>query len=119
MVRATNAVAAHKRRKRLLKNCKGYYGDRKNHIKLSRDAEMSAMANNYRHRKLRKRDFRSLWISRIGVAAKLHGISYSKLMQGLKKSGCVLNRKWLSQLAISDPAGFGAVVASAQAALVA
>ncbi|HLB52761.1 MAG TPA: 50S ribosomal protein L20 [Chlamydiales bacterium] len=117
MVRATNAVTAHARRKKLLKSCKGYYGDRKNHKKLSKDARMTALSNNYKHRKLRKRDFRSLWIARIGVAAKIHGLSYSKLMHGLKEAGCLINRKWLSELAISDPTAFGAFATSAKTAL--
>ena len=119
MVRITNAVAARARTKKLLKRCKGFYGDRKNHIKLSKDALMSALSNNYKHRKLRKRDFRSLWIIRIGVAAKINGISYSKLINGLKKTGCEINRKWLSELAISDPAAFGTIAAQAKQGLTA
>src|SRR4029079_12624736 len=99
MVRITNSVAARARTKKLLKRCKGFYGDRKNHVKLSKDALMSAMAFNYKHRKLRKRDFRSLWITRIGVAAKLHGMSYSRLIDGLSRQNCLLNRKSLSELA--------------------
>lgn len=117
MVRATNAVTARKRTKKLLKQCKGFYGDRKNHLKLSKDALMSALAYNYEHRKLRKRDFRSLWITRIGVAAKMHGISYSKLMDGLKRAGCSLNRKCLAELAIHDMSAFGSVVTAAKQAL--
>ena len=119
MVRITNAVAARARTKKLLKRCKGFYGDRKNHVKLSKDALMSAMAYNYKHRKLRKRDFRSLWIVRIGVAAKMHGMSYSKFMNGLKRVGCELNRKSLAELAMTDPAAFGIVAAQAKQALAA
>jgi len=110
MVRVTNSVAARRRTKKLLKRCKGFYGDRKNHIKLSKDALMSALAFNYQHRKLRKRDFRSLWITRIGVAAKINGLSYSRLIDGLKRSGCSMNRKALADLAVRDPAAFAAVV---------
>jgi large subunit ribosomal protein L20 len=117
MVRITNAVAARARTKKLLKRCKGFYGDRKNHIKLSKDALMTAMSNNYKHRKLRKRDFRSLWIQRISVGARINGISYSKMMNGLKKSGCEINRKWLSELAISDPSAFTAIAATAKQGL--
>ncbi|MEN9654868.1 MAG: hypothetical protein RL235_980 [Chlamydiota bacterium] len=102
----------------MLKQCKGFYGDRKNHIKLSKDALMSALAFNYKHRKLKKRDFRSLWIQRIGVAAKMHGVSYSKLMHGLKKMGSDMNRKVLSDLAIRDPEAFGAVAVAAKQKLV-
>lgn len=117
MVRVTNSVAARKRTKKLLKRCKGFYGDRKNHLKLSKDALMSALAFNYKHRKLRKRDFRSLWITRIGVAAKLNGLSYSKLMNGLKKTGCELNRKILAELAIRDPGAFTMLAGSAKQGL--
>lgn len=117
MVRATNSVAAHKRKKKLFKRCKGFYGDRKNHLKLSKDALMSALSFNYKHRKLRKRDFRSLWITRIGVAAKIHGISYSKLISGLKRAGCELNRKYLADLAIRDMAAFGSIVGAAKQSL--
>lgn len=119
MVRITNAVAARRRTKKLLKRCKGFYGDRKNHTKLSKDALMSAMAFNYKHRKLRKRDFRSLWITRIGVASKMHGISYSKFMNGLKRMGCELDRKSLADLAANDMAAFGVIAEQAKQALVA
>jgi len=117
MVRITNAVAARARTKKLLKRCKGFYGDRKNHIKLSKDALITALSNNYKHRKLRKRDFRSLWIQRIGVAAKIHGMSYSRLINGLKRQGCEINRKWLSELAISDPSAFTAIATTAKQGL--
>ena len=119
MVRVTNAVASRARTKKLLKRCKGFYGDRKNHLKLSQDALMTALANNYKHRKLRKRDFRSLWITRIGVAAKINGLSYSKLIDGLHKVGCSINRKMLSELAIRDPNAFTAVADNAKKGLAA
>jgi large subunit ribosomal protein L20 len=117
MVRATNAVASHRRKKRLLKLAKGFVGDRKNHLRLTSDAVLKAMAYNYRHRKERKREFRSLWIMRISAAAKMHGISYSKFIGGLKKARCELNRKILAEMAIADPAGFAAVIGKAKAAL--
>src|SRR3989304_4616786 len=98
MVRVTNCVAANRKRKRLLKQAKGFVGDRKNHLRLTKDAVMAALAFNYKHRKQKKRDFRSLWIMRIAVGAKLNGISYSKLMNGLKRAGCGLNRKVLSDM---------------------
>lgn len=119
MVRITNSVAARRRTKKLLKRCKGFYGDRKNHLKQSRVALMSALAFNYKHRKLRKRDFRSLWITRIGVAAKINGLSYSKLINGMKKAGCEINRKVLAEIAIRDPATFAAIVGSAKQGLAA
>jgi len=118
MVRVTSAPASRKRRKRLLKRAKGFYGDRKNHIRQSSNAVMSALSFNYDHRKLKKRDFRSLWITRIGVGAKMGGISYSKLIDGLKKANCELNRKMLSEMAIHDPSGFQVVVEKAKKALV-
>jgi len=114
MVRITNSVAARKRTKKLLKKCKGFYGDRKNHLKLSKDALMSAQAFSYKHRKLKKRDFRSLWTTRIGVGAKIHGLSYSKLIHGLQKMGCLLNRKSLAELAIHDADAFGVVAKAAK-----
>lgn len=117
MVRATNAVASHRRKKRLYKLAKGFVGDRKNHLRLTSGAVMRAMAYNYIHRKQRKRDFRSLWVMRINAAARINGISYSKFIYGLKKAGCEFNRKILSDMAISDPTGFAAVVGHAKAAL--
>ncbi len=119
MSRATGAVAANRKRKRLMKKAKGFYGDRKNHLRLTKDAVMSAMAFNYRHRKQKKRDFRRLWIVRIAVAAKMNGISYSKLVGGLKKAGCMLNRKMLSDMAIRDPESFSLVAQAAKQALAA
>lgn len=117
MVRATNAVASHRRKKRLFKRAKGFFGDRKNHLRLTSDAVNKALAYNYRHRKEKKREFRSLWIMRIGAAAKIHGISYSKLIHGLQKARCELDRKMLADMAIRDPQGFAAVVGQAKQAL--
>lgn len=118
MVRATNSVASHRRKKRLFKRAKGFVGDRKNHLRLTSDAVMRALAYNYRHRKEKKREFRSLWIMRISAASKIHGISYSKFIFGLKRAGCELNRKILAEMAISDPGTFAAVVGAAKQALV-
>ncbi len=117
MTRASNAVARHRKRKRLMKLAKGFVGDRKNHIRLTKDAVMSALAFSTRHRKLRKRDFRKLWITRIGVSAKMNGISYSKMIHGLQKSGCSLNRKMLSEMAIRDPESFAQIASDAKKAL--
>ncbi len=117
MVRVTNAVASHRRKKRLYKRAKGFVGDRKNHLRLTSGAVLKALAYNYRHRKLKKREFRSLWIMRISAAAKINGISYSKFIYGLKKAKCELDRKVLSDMAIEDPHGFSAVVGFAKAAL--
>jgi large subunit ribosomal protein L20 len=117
MVRVTNRVAANRARKRLFKRAKGFVGDRKNHLRLTSDAVLSAMAFNYRHRKEKKRDFRRLWVIRIGVAAKINGLSYSKLINGLKKAGCSINRKMLSDMAISDPNSFAVIAGAAKQAL--
>lgn len=117
MVRITNSVASHRRKKRMLKQAKGFVGDRKNHLRLTSDAVLRAMAYNYRHRKERKREFRSLWIVRIGAAAKINGISYSKFICGLKKAKCDLDRKVLAEMAIHDPASFAAVASHAKQAL--
>lgn len=117
MVRATNAVASHRRKKRLFKRAKGFRGDRKNHLRLTSGAVLKALAYNYTHRKQNKRNFRSLWIQRIGAAAKIQGISYSKLMHGLKCIACELDRKMLADMAISDPQAFAAVAARAKEAL--
>lgn len=117
MVRTTCSPASRKRRKRLLKKAKGFFGDRKNHLRQSSNAVMSAEAFSTRHRKLKKRDFRSLWIVRLGVAAKTQGLSYSRLIEGLKRAESPLNRKVLSEMAIHDPAGFAVVAQSAKDAL--
>lgn len=118
MVRATNAVASHRRKKRLFKLAKGFVGDRKNHLRLTSGAVMRAMAYNYVHRKQKKRNFRSLWIMRLNAAARINGISYSKFIYGLKKARCELDRKVLADMAISDPTGFAAIVTCAKEALV-
>jgi large subunit ribosomal protein L20 len=118
MVRITNAVASRQRTKKLLKRCKGFYGDRKNHLKLSKDALMSALSFNYLHRKQRKRDFRRLWTVRVGVAAKINGMSYSRLICGLKRIGCNMNRKVLADLAVRDPEAFKIVTDKAKQGLI-
>jgi large subunit ribosomal protein L20 len=118
MVRVTNAVYSNHKRKRLMKQAKGFVGDRKNHRRLTSNCVLQAMAFNFEGRKQRKRDFRSLWINRLSVGAKLNGISYSKLINGLKLSKCLLDRKMLSEMAIYDPDTFTAVVTKAKLALV-
>lgn len=117
MVRATNAVASHRRKKRLYKLAKGFVGDRKNHLRLTSGAVMRALAFNYAHRKRKKRDFRRLWITRISAAAKINGISYSKFIYGLKKAACEIDRKILADMAVQDPYGFAAIAGHAKAAL--
>lgn len=117
MVRVTCAPASRRRRKRILKRAKGFWGDRKNHIRQSANAVMSALSFSYRHRKKKKGDFRSLWITRVGIGAKIHGLSYSKFIFGLKKAGCDLNRKVLAEMAIHDPESFKTVAEMAKKAL--
>lgn len=117
MVRITNAVATHRRKKRLHKRAKGFRGDRKNHLRLTITAVLRALAFNYEHRKQNKRNFRSLWIQRIGAAAKINGISYSKFMHGLKLAQCELDRKVLADMAVRDPVAFASVVERAKEAL--
>jgi large subunit ribosomal protein L20 len=119
MVRVAKAVASRKRRKRLLKQAKGFVGDRKNHIRLSKDGVIKALAFNYHHRKQKKRSFRQLWTIRINVAARVNGMSYSKFMHGLKKADCKLNRKILAYLAIKDPNAFNSIALVAKKGLVA
>lgn len=98
-----------------MKRAKGFVGDRKNHLRLTKDAVMKAMAYNYEHRKQNKRNFRRLWVTRIGIAAKMNGISYSRLINGLKRSQCGIDRKMLADLAVRDPAAFSAVAEVAKA----
>lgn len=117
MVRATNAVASHRRKKRMLKRAKGFWGDRKNHLRMTQDAILRALAFNYAHRKRKKRDFRKLWITRISAAAKINGMSYSKLIYGLSVAECQLDRKVLADMAVRDPNSFATVVATAKQAL--
>jgi large subunit ribosomal protein L20 len=118
MVRATNAVAVRRAKKRMFKAAKGFWGDRKNHNRQTQSALMKAMDFHTRHRKVKKRDYRKLWITRIQIGAKIHGISYSRLIDGLHKGQCVINRKMLADLAVRDSVGFGAVVQVAKEALV-
>lgn len=117
MTRATNAVATHRRKKRMLKRAKGFWGDRKNHKRVTKDAVQKALAYNYVHRKDRKGEFRSLWIQRISIAAKINGLSYSKFICGLKIINCELDRKILSDMAILDPTSFALIATQAKAAL--
>ncbi len=107
MPRVKRSVAARKRRKRILKRAKGYYGARSKLYKVAREAVEKAALYAYKGRKQRKRQFRSLWIARINAAARENGLSYSRLMNGLKQAGVEVDRKILAQLAIDDPKGSG------------
>ena len=117
MVRSTNAVASRKRRKKILKRAKGFVGDRKNHIRLAKDAVMKAMMFSTIHRKRRKSDFRRLWITRIGIASKINGLSYSKFINGLLRANCQINRKMLADIAVNDPDSFTSIAEKAKKAL--
>ena len=106
MARIKGALMTRKRRKKTLKLAKGYWGSKSRHFKMAKQAVMKSGNYAYIGRKHKKRDFRRLWITRISAAAKLNGMNYSTLMNGLKKAGVTLNRKMLSEIAISDPAAF-------------
>ena len=118
MPRVTNAPASRKRRRRRLELAKGFRGSRSKLYRQATEAVDRAQRLSTMHRKLRKRDFRLLWIVRINAAARANGITYSRLIEGLTKAGIELNRKMLSEIAIHDPEGFKAVVEKARAALV-
>ena len=106
-----------KRRNKTLKLAKGYFGAKSKHFKMAKQAVMKYGQYAYIGRKQKKRDFRRLWITRISAACKMNGINYSSFMNGVNKAGINLNRKMLSEIAISDPAGFTAIVEKAKAAL--
>ena len=109
-MRATNAPASRERRRRRLELAKGFYGARSKLFRTATEAVDRAMRLATAHRKLKKRDFRQLWIARINAATRAEGISYSKFIAGLTKAGVTLNRKMLSEIAIHDPAGFKTIV---------
>lgn len=110
MPRSVNSVAKRARRKKILKQAKGYFGRRKNVWTVAKNAVEKAMLYAYRDRKTKKRNFRSLWISRINAGARLHGMSYSQFMGKVKSNNIELNRKVLADLAANNPKAFKAVV---------
>ncbi|MDR1354056.1 MAG: 50S ribosomal protein L20 [Oscillospiraceae bacterium] len=114
MARIKGGTATHKRRKKILKLAKGYYGAKSKQFRTAKEAVMKSGNYAYIGRKNRKRDFRRLWITRISAACRLNGVSYSRFMDGLKKVGIELNRKMLSEMAIADEAGFSSLVAKVQ-----
>ena len=117
MARIKGAMATRKRRKKVLKAAKGYYGGKHRLFKTAKQAVMKSGQYAYIGRKQKKREFRQLWITRISAACKMNGINYSQFMNGCKKAGITLNRKMLSEIAITDAAGFTAIVEKAKAAL--
>ncbi len=112
MPRSVNHVASRKRRKKILKLARGYFGARSKVYTVAKNAVEKALGYAYRDRKNKKRAFRRLWIARINAGARMHGTTYSRLMHGLSKSGSVLNRKVLADLAMNHPEAFKAVVDS-------
>lgn len=110
MPRATNNVASHRRRKKILKAAKGYFGRRKNVYTVAKNAVEKSRSYAYVGRKLKKRDFRALWIQRINAGARQHGLSYSVFMHKAKEAGINLDRKALAEIAFSDPDTFKAIV---------
>lgn len=117
MARVKRGVTAHARHKRVLEQAKGFYGRRKNTIRVAKQAVEKAGQYAYRDRKTRKRNFRALWIQRINAGAREHGLTYSRFMAGVSAAGLELDRKILADLAMNEPEAFAAVVAQAKAAL--
>ena len=117
MARIKGAMMTRKRRKSVLKAARGYWGSKSKHFKMAKEAVYKSGNYAFAGRKLRKRDFRRLWIARINAQAKVNGMNYSTFMHGLKKAGINLNRKMLSELAIHDAPAFTALVEKAKAAL--
>jgi len=117
MARVKRGVAGHAKHKKVIKAAKGYYGRRKNTIRIAKQAVEKANQYAYRDRKRRKRTFRALWIQRINAAVRPFGLTYSRFIAGLSKAGIAVDRKVLSDLAIREPAAFEAIVGQAKSAL--
>ncbi|MDX1492885.1 MAG: 50S ribosomal protein L20 [Longimicrobiales bacterium] len=117
MPRSTSAPARNKKKKKVFKEAKGYFGGRKNLYRTAKDAVEKGWEHSYRDRKKKKRNFRKLWIARINAAAREHDLSYSRFMNGLKEAGVELDRKALADLAVRNPEAFGAVVDRAKEGL--
>jgi large subunit ribosomal protein L20 len=111
MARIKRGVTARKKRRKILKMAKGFFGARSRLLRTATEAVNKALTNAYRDRRARKRDFRKLWIARINAAARLNNITYSRLIDGMKKANIELDRKILAELAVNDPQGFAKVVA--------
>ncbi len=116
MTRVKGGPHGHLRHKKILKMAKGYYGSRHLLFRRANEAMLKSMWYAFRDRRVRKRDLRKLWIVRINAAARINGLSYSRLMHGMKEAGITINRKMLADLAVRDPQAFTAVVESAKAA---
>ena len=116
-MRIKRAVNAVKKRRKIMKLAKGYFGSKSRSYRIAREAVMKSLTYAYIGRRLKKRDFRKLWIARINAAARMNGLSYSKLMHGLKVAGVDLNRKVLADIAVNDPATFAALAQTASNAI--
>ena len=110
MARVKGAMMTRKRRNKIMKLAKGYWGDKSKHFRIANEAVMKSLTYAYVGRKLKKRDFRSLWITRISAACKMNGMNYSTFMHGLKVAGIQINRKMLAELAVNDAAAFAKLV---------
>lgn len=117
MARVKGALMTRKRRKKVLRLAKGYFGAKSKQFRTAKEAVMKSQQYAYIGRKQRKRNFRSLWITRISAGCRVNGMNYSTFMNGIKKAGIDLNRKMLSEIAIADPAAFAAIVEKAKSAL--
>ena len=117
MARVKRGVVAKARHKKILRQAKGYYGARSRTYKVAKQAVIKAGQYAYRDRRQRKRHFRALWITRINAAARLHGLSYSRLINGLKRADIQVDRKVLADIAVHDPEAFGAIAQAARDAL--
>ena len=117
MARVKGAMMTRKRRNKILKLAKGYWGAKSKHFKMANQAVMKSGVYAYKGRKMKKRDFRQLWITRINAGAKMNGMNYSTFMNGLKKAGIAINRKMLAELAVNDKAAFTQLVETAKKAL--
>lgn len=117
MARVKGAMMTRKRRKKTLKLAKGYYGSKSKHFKMAKQQVMKSGNYAFAGRKMKKREFRNLWITRINAACRANGINYSSFMNGLKKSGIIINRKMLAELAVNDKAAFAQLTQTAKAAL--
>ncbi len=117
MARVKRGVTAHAKHKKVLDAAKGYYGRRKNTIRIAKQAVEKALQYGYRDRKRKKRTFRALWIQRINAAVREHGMTYGKFIHGLSVAGIEVDRKVLADVAVKDPAGFKALVDQAQSAV--
>jgi large subunit ribosomal protein L20 len=119
MARVKRGVTAGRRHKKVLHKARGYYNARRKIYRVAKQAVIKAGQYAYRDRRAKKREFRSLWIARINAAARVHGLSYSRLINGLLKAGITIDRKMLANLAVHDPVAFGAIVEQAKAKLAA